>query len=113
MIGTAKSRFLPIPMLVGFMLLLSGCNQIEQAQDIDEKPSASERLRILEEEVFELYSLAPCARSHEYCSFPFLIEKVDALTAAHCLEGLPQEALRVYAVFEHFENPSPQPPECL
>jgi hypothetical protein len=106
-------RILSISMLSGFALLLGGCNQIEQAHDIEGKPSASDRLKMLEEEVFELYSLAPCVRSHEYCSFPFLIEKVDALIAAHCLEAFPQEALRVYAIFEHFENPSPKPPQCL
>lgn len=94
------------------LILLDGCNNFEEAHSIDEKMNSSESLGNLEEEVFELYSLAPCSRSHGYCSSSFLIEQVDALIVAYCLEGLSQEALRVYAIFEHFEDPSPQPPGC-
>ena len=92
-------------------VFLGGCNNFEEA-GIDEKVRSSDSLAILEAEVFELYSLAPCTESHEYCSFPFLVEKVDALVGGYCLDGDSQEALRIYTFFEHFENPSPRPPDC-
>ena len=112
MIRTRQSRFISALLFFSFVLLLSGCTEGEDTDGVDAKPSSLESIRVLEEEVFEVYSLAPCSQSHEYCSFPFLIEEVDALIAAYCRENQHEEALRVFSFFEHFEDPSPQPPEC-
>lgn len=110
-----NSSHYPFPfflLLFGFVFLFCGCSKVEEAHSIDGDLSPSESLIALEEGVLEVYALAPCPTTHEYCSFPFLIEEVDALIAAYCRDGLPQEALRVYDFFEHFKDPSPQPPEC-
>ena len=111
MINTNKRPFLLASLFAGVVLFVGGCNSFE-GTGIDEEVQSSDSLGNLEAEVFELYSLAPCTESHDYCSFPFLVEQVDALIAGYCLDGDSQEALRIYTLFEHFEDPSPRPPDC-
>ena len=109
--NTNRPAFFPASLFAGIVLFLVGCNDFEGA-GVDEKVESSDSLEILEAEVFELYSLAPCTESHDYCSFPFLVEQVDALIAGYCLDGDSQEALRIYTFFAHFQDPSPRLPDC-
>jgi hypothetical protein len=99
-------------MLLGLCIFLVGCAFFEGAHSVEAEVDVPEELKKLEDEVFQLYSLAPCSKFQEYCSFPFLIERVDALIAAYCDAGFAFEANRVYEDFEHFVDPSAQPPEC-
>lgn len=98
--------------LVSFSIFFVGCAFLEGAHSVEAEVGLPDELRMLEDEVFQLFSLAPCSKSQDYCSFPFLIERVDALTAAYCNAGFPSEADRVYEYFEHFVDPPAKSPEC-
>lgn len=93
-------------------LLISGCKNSTGSNDDDEKMQLPGEVRHLEEEVEQLFSLAPCSASHGYCSFPHLIERVDALISVYCTEGRSSDAHRIFTDFDHFVDPSPQRPDC-
>ena len=107
-----KFRFLLAPMILSITLSSVGCRNPEQVDDGPSGHFSSEELTELEEQIFELYNLAPCPPSRGYCSSSFLIRDVDDLVSGYCRAGRPEEAYRIYAFFEHFTEPSPQPPEC-